>query len=88
MVTKKEHLHNLRRHDWSYMMSDDHSVYRRGCAEEAGFKITEHSNPELRGMYEDYRQWWWSLAKGSNVQGSGKGRSTGEPAPTFGVEED
>lgn len=82
---KLQHLNDLRKHDWSYMMSDDGSVYRRGSAAESALITAEKNNPELAGMYSEYRRWWWSLAEGSNVMGSGTGRDTGEPEPTFGV---
>lgn len=86
MTSKREHLINLRHHDWSYMMSDDGQVYRRGAAAESGLIRAEKTNPELAGMYDTYRRWWWGLADGdSNVMDSGPGRSTGVPAPTFGV---
>jgi hypothetical protein len=87
MTTKKEHLINLRRHDWSYCMSDDGSVYRRGSAAESGLIQAERANPKLVGMYETYHKWWWGLADGSNIIGSGSGRSSGAPEPTFGLSE-
>lgn len=88
MVTKQQHLNDLRKHDWSYMMSDDGSVYRRGSAQEAALILAEKGRRDLEGMYETYREWWWSMKDGKpNVIGSGKGRSSGEPEPTFGVEQ-
>lgn len=85
MTTKREHLMALRRHDWSYMMSDDNSVYRRGSAAENTLITAEDNNPELKGMYSGYRSWWWGLAESSNLQGSAKGRADKVPEPTFGV---
>jgi hypothetical protein len=85
MVTKREHLIALRQHDWSYMMSDDGSVYRRGAAAESGLITAEKTNPELAGMYDTYRRWWWGLAEGSNTAESGPGRHSKAPEPTFGV---
>ena len=74
MTTKREHLMNLRRHDWSYMMSDDGQVYRRGAAAENGLIGAETGNPELAGMFEKYYDWWWNHR---NLKI--------EPEPTFGV---
>jgi hypothetical protein len=73
MVTKREHLIALRRHDWSYMMSDDGSVYRRGAAAESGLITAEKTSPELAGMFKEYHDWWWNQ------------RNQKVPAPTFGV---
>jgi hypothetical protein len=85
MTTKLEHLQALRRHDWSYMMSDYGFVYRRGAAEESALLSTEKNNPELKGMYETYRKWWWDIADGSNTIDSGIGRLKGAPEPTFDI---
>lgn len=71
MTTKEEHLENLRRHDWSHMMSDDNSVNRRGEAAAAALKTAEKKNPELEGMYNSYLSWWWN------------DRKAGHPEPTF-----
>lgn len=86
MATKREHLLNLRRHDWSYMMSDDGQVYRRGAAAESGLITAEKNNPELAGMFKQYYDWWWGTTGGNpGLSQSGTGKHSGEPEPTFGV---
>jgi hypothetical protein len=71
MTSKQEHLANLQKHDWSYMMSDDGNVYRRGSAAATALQTAEQNNPELVGMYNSYHNWWWN------------DRNAGHPEPVF-----
>jgi len=71
MTTKEEHLANLRKHDWSFMMSDDGNVYRRGAAAQMALLTAEQNNKELVGMYNSYHSWWWN------------DKNAGHPEPTF-----
>ena len=40
---KQDLIHMVQRHDWSYMMSDSHSVWEVGMRHEAGIRAKVHA---------------------------------------------
>lgn len=54
-ITIQEFYQKLERHDWYYMMSDDHSVWQRGKEAEKNLKeiASEHGDKWL-SLFEDF----------------------------------
>lgn len=59
-VTLQEYWDQINRHDWSYMMSDDGNVYRRGSAEEARLASIAKQSPEHQALWDAFKKHWWS----------------------------
>lgn len=51
----------LEKHDWTYNMSDDHSVWTAGLGEEAILKKHYSENPLFKKMYQEYYRHVWTL---------------------------
>lgn len=49
----------LARHDWTYMMSDDPSVYKRGSSSESAIKTTAKQSPEHQALFDAYSAFAW-----------------------------
>lgn len=49
----------LDKFDWSYMMSDDHSVYTRGSREENRLVALKKQSQEHSDMYDAFNQYRW-----------------------------
>lgn len=47
----------LNRHDWWYMMSDDHQAYTNGRNNETALQRLSSSDPVCRQMFSDFAQW-------------------------------
>lgn len=58
MTSLKDFYRMLTNHDWYHMMSDDHSVWLRGCASEKRLAIIAKESEEhaklMRGFSEHY----------------------------------
>ena len=50
----------LERLDWTYEMSDDHSVWRRGAAAMGKVEALAKTSPEHQQLFEAYRKYAWS----------------------------
>lgn len=59
MTTLPEYYDMLARHDWTYMMSDDPNVYKRGSASESRIKSILKESPEHQALIEAYRNFAW-----------------------------
>lgn len=59
MITREEHIRNIRKHDISFEYSDDGSVWHRGRNELGALQSAEKNNPELKGMFDLYSTWYW-----------------------------
>lgn len=55
-MNKEEFLKLLEAHDWWYMMSDDHRYYTKGSAEWRVINNAMTENPELKKVYEIYKE--------------------------------
>lgn len=49
----------LARHDWTHMMSDDHSVYSRGAAEERRLQDLRKLSNEHARLYDEWSNYIW-----------------------------
>ena len=54
MMNEEEFLKLLKAHDWYYMYSDDHSVWRRGQNERDVIMNAMRANPELGKIYQNF----------------------------------
>lgn len=59
-VSLKDFYDQIDRHDWSYMMSDDGHVYRRGSTEESRLQGIAKQSPEHQALWDAFRKYWWS----------------------------
>ncbi len=59
MTTIAEFYEMLRHADWYYQMSDDPSVYRRGCRDMSILEGRAQASLIHKKMFEDYRRWVW-----------------------------
>ena len=50
----------LERADWTYAMSDDHSVWRRGQAEFGRLQALYAGKPEWKELYDKFKDHKWS----------------------------
>lgn len=50
---------HLKRHDWTYMMSDDPGVYRRGSEFESKLKAMAKTSPEHLALFDAYQEFVW-----------------------------
>lgn len=53
-MSEEEFMTMLRNHDWYYMYSDDHSVWKRGQAESAAIMAAMRENTEFGKIYQNY----------------------------------
>ena len=53
-LTEYEHL--LKKHDWAFEMSDDHSAWKRGKSERTMIEQLAVLFPERKALLEAYRQ--------------------------------
>lgn len=60
-MTLEEYCMACRGFDWSYMMSDDHSVWKRGTKREDELKALWKTYPEYQAIYEAYHDWYWKF---------------------------
>ena len=58
-ITLKEYWEKLRFHDWTYMMSDDGEVYRRGDAAHAKIKSYGKLSPEHQALFDAFHKHVW-----------------------------
>lgn len=58
--TLAEYWDMLNRHDWTYGMSDDHSVWQRGCQQEDKLKAIAKQSAEYQAMYDGFHKYVWS----------------------------
>lgn len=58
-MTIQEFHEKLRQHDWYYQMSDDQSVWRRGCREHSQLEADSLQSPKFGLLFEAYRAWVW-----------------------------
>lgn len=54
IITLKEYEDMLNKHDWYYMMSEDHYVYARGAYKQQELKALATTD-ELKEMFEHYQ---------------------------------
>jgi len=53
--TLSQYYDSLERHDWYYMMSDDHGVYTRGSANELILRrVAKSKGPSLERMFQQF----------------------------------
>lgn len=50
----------LNRHDWTYMMSDDGEVYRRGDAEHHRVKKMAEQSEAHKALFDGFYRYIWS----------------------------
>ena len=55
-MNKEDFLKLLNAHDWYYMYSDDHSVWRRGKDEAQVIFAAMRDNKELGELYQNYKK--------------------------------
>lgn len=61
MTSLSEYYDLLERADWSYSMSDDHSVWKRGQAEFARLQsIAKEGGKEYLDLYDKMKAYFWS----------------------------
>jgi hypothetical protein len=62
--------------DWTYEMSDDHSVWRRGSAAMGKIQAEAKTSPEHQKLYDAFKAWIWAewktKADGSQDYEAGK----------------
>ena len=58
--TLQEFYDKLIYHDWTYMMSDDGSVYRRGSENHAKIQQEAKQSPEHQALYDGFYKYIWS----------------------------
>jgi hypothetical protein len=58
-MTIQEFYAELQRHDWTYAMSDDHSVWRRGTENAQRLFSLARGKPVWEKLYEDYKDFAW-----------------------------
>lgn len=63
MITPAEYWDMLKKHDWTYMMSDDGSVYRSGKSAEDRLKAHAAEHEQLSAMYDAFRASVWEGAE-------------------------
>lgn len=57
MLTIEEYFDMLRRHDWFYEYSDDHSAWQRGQAGKVELRNLAKANEQFAIMLEDYNNY-------------------------------
>lgn len=50
----------LKKHDWTHEMSDDHSVWRRGNAEQVRLMGISKESPEHEALFNSMGDWGWN----------------------------
>lgn len=55
MTALREFHEMLRRHDWWYMMSDDHSVWQRGSSAESRLISISKESDDHRELWDSWR---------------------------------
>jgi hypothetical protein len=63
-MNQREYFDFLARYDWTYAMSDDHSVWTRGEAEKVKKDIVLRQHPEWQKMHDAFYNWAWKSRDG------------------------
>lgn len=62
-ISLSDYYDMLERADWTYEMSDDHSVWRRGQAEFGKLQALYKDKPEWKKLYDGFKNHMWSSWK-------------------------
>lgn len=54
-----EYYDELSRHDWTYMMSDDSTIYRRGQKIRDHLEVVSRQSPEHLKLFNAYKNYAW-----------------------------
>ena len=64
-MTREEFYNELEQHDWTFMYSDDHSMYTRGRQNIERLTAIASQSPELEELFNAYSKWYWNRMDGS-----------------------
>lgn len=59
-LTLQEFFDKCAYHDWTYMMSDDGSVYRRGSEAHSKLQALAKQSPEHQAIFDSWYNYIWS----------------------------
>lgn len=57
--TLAEYYDQLARHDWTYMMSDDSGVYKRGAQARANLEREAKASATHKKLFDEYSNFAW-----------------------------
>ncbi len=58
-MTNEQFFKLLQKHDWTYMMSDDHRAYTKGQNESRVLQAAYQENDFFMKMFRDYNAFVW-----------------------------
>lgn len=75
------------RHDWTYVMSDDSNVYRRGAAADNSLRIDAKKSPKTEQMFADFYKHVWHQGPQPKLEDyvDAKGQNSTSEADPYGA---